>query len=189
MLKWEKKADVIETIEKPPKLDLNMLKKRSNATTPSGVVLGYIQTIYPSFCQIDWNNFDHRHSGIGYLTPAAVHHGLAKTITNNRAAVLKLAYAANPERFVDPALKHIPVRTSFVAKSHISRRHPFHLPHHLAYPCSRVLYSPGDRFVSIHPWQQHGHLMSPLVIVQRYVSDILVHDRPPFVCGSNRIIR
>ncbi len=47
-----------------------------------------------------WHNFDHRHSGIGHLTPAAVHHGLAKTITNNRAAVLELAYAANPERFV-----------------------------------------------------------------------------------------
>jgi len=47
-----------------------------------------------------WYNFDHRHSGIGFLTPAAVHHGLAETITINRAATLQQAYAANPERFV-----------------------------------------------------------------------------------------
>lgn len=48
-----------------------------------------------------WYNFDHRHSGIGYLTPAAVHHGLAETITTTRAAALTRAYAANPERFVN----------------------------------------------------------------------------------------
>jgi putative transposase len=47
-----------------------------------------------------WNNFDHRHSGIGYLTPAAVHHGMAESITTTRAAALELAFAANPERFV-----------------------------------------------------------------------------------------
>jgi len=47
-----------------------------------------------------WYNLDHRHSGIGYLTPAAVHHGLAETITTTRAAALEGAYAANPERFV-----------------------------------------------------------------------------------------
>ena len=47
-----------------------------------------------------WYNFDHRHSGIGYLTPAAVHHGLAETITTTRAAALERAYAANPDRFV-----------------------------------------------------------------------------------------
>jgi putative transposase len=47
-----------------------------------------------------WYNFDHRHSGIGYLTPAAVHHGLAESITTTRAAALEQAYAANPERFV-----------------------------------------------------------------------------------------
>ena len=48
-----------------------------------------------------WNNFDHRHSGIGYLTPAAVHHGLAESITTTRAAALEQAFAANPERFVN----------------------------------------------------------------------------------------
>jgi putative transposase len=49
----------------------------------------------------NWYNFDHHHSGIGYLTPAAVHHGLAEAITNTRAAALRLAYAEYPERFVN----------------------------------------------------------------------------------------
>ena len=48
-----------------------------------------------------WYNFDHRHSGIGYLTPAAVHHGLADSITTTRTAALEQAFAANPERFVN----------------------------------------------------------------------------------------
>ncbi len=47
-----------------------------------------------------WYNFDHRHSGIGYLTPAAVHHGLAETIITTRTAALERAYAGNPDRFV-----------------------------------------------------------------------------------------
>ncbi len=47
-----------------------------------------------------WYNFDHHHSGIGYLTPAAVHHGLAETIITARTAALERAYAANPDRFV-----------------------------------------------------------------------------------------
>ena len=49
----------------------------------------------------NWYNFDHHHSGIGYLTPAAVHHGQAEIITNTRAAALRLAYAEYPERFVN----------------------------------------------------------------------------------------
>jgi putative transposase len=47
-----------------------------------------------------WYNFEHRHSGIGYLTPAAVHHGLAETVTAKRSLTLQRAYAANPDRFV-----------------------------------------------------------------------------------------
>jgi putative transposase len=47
-----------------------------------------------------WCNFEHRHGGIGYLTPAAVHHGLAESITASRSLALQRAYAANPERFV-----------------------------------------------------------------------------------------
>ena len=47
-----------------------------------------------------WYNHAHRHSGIGLMTPAAVHHGQAKQLHAARAEVLNAAYARNPERFV-----------------------------------------------------------------------------------------
>lgn len=48
----------------------------------------------------DHYNNQHRHSGIGLLTPAVVHHGQADTVRQARAGVLDAAYAAHPERFV-----------------------------------------------------------------------------------------
>jgi len=55
-----------------------------------------------AFCRefFPWYNHEHRHSGIGLMTPAAVHHGQAKTLHAQRARVLQGAYAATPERFV-----------------------------------------------------------------------------------------
>jgi len=55
-----------------------------------------------AFCQrfFGWYNAEHRHSGIGLLTPADVHHGRAEQITLARGAVLDAAFAAHPERFV-----------------------------------------------------------------------------------------
>jgi putative transposase len=55
-----------------------------------------------AFCQtfFGWYNLEHRHSGIGLLTPADVHHGRAARITAARQEVLSTAYAAHPERFV-----------------------------------------------------------------------------------------
>jgi len=47
-----------------------------------------------------WYNDDHRHSGIGFHTPADVHYGRAELIRARRAEVLDDAYAAHPERFV-----------------------------------------------------------------------------------------
>ena len=47
-----------------------------------------------------WYNQEHRHSGIGLMTPAMVHDGRAPEIRGQRAQVLAAAYAANPERFV-----------------------------------------------------------------------------------------
>ena len=47
-----------------------------------------------------WYNHEHRHSGIGLMTPAAVHHGRAPALHAARACVLEAAYAAHPERFV-----------------------------------------------------------------------------------------
>ena len=47
-----------------------------------------------------WYNTEHRHSGIGMLTPEDVHYGRAPEVLAARAVVLKAAYAAHPERFV-----------------------------------------------------------------------------------------
>jgi putative transposase len=48
----------------------------------------------------DWYNREHRHSGIGLMTPASVHHGRADQVHADRVHVLAAAYAATPERFV-----------------------------------------------------------------------------------------
>jgi putative transposase len=55
-----------------------------------------------SFCHgfFSYYNHEHRHSGIGLMTPYAVHHGLAPKITAARQETLLAAYARNPERFV-----------------------------------------------------------------------------------------
>ena len=60
-----------------------------------------------AFCQtfFRWYNHQHRHSSIGYHTPADVHLGRAASIHQQRAQVLQAAYAAHPERFV----RHAPV--------------------------------------------------------------------------------
>ena len=50
---------------------------------------------------LDAYNHHHRHSGIGYHTPASVHFGTAPLVREQRARVLDAAYAAHPERFVN----------------------------------------------------------------------------------------
>ncbi|MDF1598083.1 MAG: hypothetical protein P1T08_18595, partial [Acidimicrobiia bacterium] len=46
------------------------------------------------------HNDEHRHSGIGFHTPADVHYGRAEAIQQQRAAALNAAYQTHPERFV-----------------------------------------------------------------------------------------
>ena len=60
-----------------------------------------------AFCRefFAWYNGRHRHSGIGLMTPAAVHYGHAKALHAARARVLEAAHAATPERFVRGAPK------------------------------------------------------------------------------------
>lgn len=54
-----------------------------------------------SFCQqfFSWYNKEHRHSGIGLMTPEQVHYGLAQKIYDDRCQVLLNAYEKTPERF------------------------------------------------------------------------------------------
>jgi putative transposase len=48
---------------------------------------------------LDWYNREHRHGGLGLLTPHDVHHGLAPARLRARDLVLAQAFAARPERF------------------------------------------------------------------------------------------
>ena len=56
--------------------------------------LSFLRYFFP------WYNDEHRHSGIGFMTPKSVHYGQAEEIRNLRRAVLEEAYQRNPERFV-----------------------------------------------------------------------------------------
>jgi putative transposase len=54
-----------------------------------------------SFCQdfFRWYNKEHRHSGIGLMTPESVHYGLAAPLNEHRKRVLRTAFKRNPNRF------------------------------------------------------------------------------------------
>jgi len=56
--------------------------------------LGYCRSFFK------WYNDEHYHSGIGMLTPASLHYGLAHQIIDSRQQVLLDAYENHPERFV-----------------------------------------------------------------------------------------
>ena len=67
-----------------------------------------------TFCRsfFGWYNTEHRHSGIGLLTPEVVHRGRGEEVRAARAAVLADAYAAHPERFVRKHLEPPPLPTA-----------------------------------------------------------------------------
>jgi len=46
-----------------------------------------------------WYNHEHRHGGIGLMTPAAIHDGRAAALTEQRLITLDAAFAAHPIRF------------------------------------------------------------------------------------------
>ena len=54
-----------------------------------------------AFCQafFAWYNHEHRHSAIGYMTPAAIHYGQAKHLHAARQTVLDEAFRLPPARF------------------------------------------------------------------------------------------
>jgi putative transposase len=65
-----------------------------------------------AFCRpfFYWYNTEHRHSGIAFLTPQAVHYGRAPQILETRSATLDAAFEAHPERFKGrrPSPKSLP---------------------------------------------------------------------------------
>lgn len=81
-------------------------------------------------------NHEHYHSGIGYYTPASIHHGTAATVRELRQVTLDTAYAEHPERFArrphatklptiahinDPARRHTtePAKPELTTTSHL----------------------------------------------------------------------
>jgi putative transposase len=54
------------------------------------------------FCRpfFHWYNHEYWYSGIGLMTPVAVHYGRAASLREERACVLAAAYVVTPERFV-----------------------------------------------------------------------------------------
>jgi len=68
---------------------------------------GHCRVFFP------WYNTEHRHGGIGLLTPHDVHYGLADQRVAARTDVLAVAYAAHPERFV-AGLPRPPARSTEV---------------------------------------------------------------------------
>jgi len=46
-----------------------------------------------------WYNLEHRHGALGLMTPHDIHYGLAAAKWQQRAEILRAAYAAHPERF------------------------------------------------------------------------------------------
>lgn len=54
-----------------------------------------------SFCRqfFTWYNSEHKHSGLGLLTPESVHYGEDQKILRQRAAVLATAFKKHPQRF------------------------------------------------------------------------------------------
>lgn len=46
-----------------------------------------------------WYNHQHRHSGIGFMTPHSVHYGYAQTMHVARQATLEVAFLSHPTRF------------------------------------------------------------------------------------------
>ena len=67
-----------------------------------------------------WYNKEHRHSGIGLLTPETMHYGLAQDVRKAREEVLRLAYDAHPERFV----RKIPVPPTIPKAAWINKPKP-----------------------------------------------------------------
>ena len=67
------------------------------------------------FCQhfFTWYNMEHRHSGIGWHTPASVHYGTAEEVRQQRAVTLDAAFQSHPERFVSkpPTPPQLPTTT------------------------------------------------------------------------------
>jgi hypothetical protein len=73
-------------------------------THPGGPPRGYAhRSGSPGLRFFRWYNREHRHSSLGLLTPAMVHHNQTDRVLQQRQQVLDAAYQLHPERFVRSA--------------------------------------------------------------------------------------
>jgi putative transposase len=75
---------------------------------------------------VPWYNTEHRHSGLGLLTPADVHYGRAEQLQKERQHVLDEAYRSHPERFVSgpPKAPEIPTQVWINQPASTIQLHP-----------------------------------------------------------------
>ncbi|MCA1782114.1 MAG: integrase core domain-containing protein [Intrasporangiaceae bacterium] len=69
-----------------------------------------------------WYNFEHYHSGIGYLHPADLHAGRETEILEARQVTLDQAAAAHPERFPHRPKPATPPSTAWINRPTIQTR-------------------------------------------------------------------
>jgi putative transposase len=83
-----------------------------------------------AFCQgfFGWYNQEHRHSGIGLMTPDDVHYGRAKAVTEQRERTLAAAYVAHPERFKNQPHPPILPEAAWINPPKSEREEPANLP-------------------------------------------------------------
>ena len=79
-----------------------------------------------------WYNTMHRHSGIGYMTPHAVHHGHADALLITRQASLDAAFLAHPNRFKNTKPQPQALPTAAWINPPPQEKHPAHSPQ----PCT-----------------------------------------------------
>jgi putative transposase len=81
-----------------------------------------------------WYNNEHRHSGIGYMTPHSVHSGLAPALHTTRQVALDVAFKAHPNRFKNRRPSPHPLPTAAWINPptretiHSQPAQPFHAP-------------------------------------------------------------
>jgi putative transposase len=59
-----------------------------------------------------WYNTEHRHSGIGYMTPQSMHDGSAAAIQARRLNTMQQVYSDHAERFVSGPPRPPPLPTA-----------------------------------------------------------------------------
>jgi putative transposase len=84
------------------------------------------------FCApyFDWYNRDHRHSGIAFLTPEAVHRGRAVKMLAARQATLDAAFTSSPTRFAGrrPLVRPLPPAVWINPPDTNPKEHVLHIP-------------------------------------------------------------